>query len=422
MLERLRSSRLANGIHVVSYEIPDAEEVKFYILLRVGGRNESAELSGASHFIEHMFFKGTPRRNAKEISQAIESLGGYANAATACETTVLYAKVPYEKAGVAVDVLADLLYNASFDPKELASERDVILSEIQMCDDQPDQVAFEANHAQLWPNHPLGRPIAGTAESVQTLTRSALLAHLKRHYIPANTLFAFSGRIDHDTCRRLVAPYAAKKRNPRILPQPVPFDSAAPHVPLQVIERDVRQTQLVFGWRTPGTDDLRENAILRVLSALLGATSMSRLFQSVRERRGLCYAISSSCISRRDTGAFLISTGCFPEKARLCAKAIADEVRRLRERPVPAAELRRTLDYCRGSFRLHVDMFWAAGRLLAGLPADPVAELEKLNAVTAADLQEAARRYLTPERLALTVLTPKDAGHGPDVWQPLFRH
>lgn len=423
MLDTLQITRLSNGITVVSLAKPEAESANVAIRVRVGSRNEPEALNGASHFIEHMLFKGTARRSAKGISQAIEGQGGSINAYTDRDNTCYYAKVPYDKVTCALNVLADLFYNSVFDPRELDRERRVIAEEIRMYDDQPDSVAADQLAAQLWPGHPIGRPILGPMETVLSMPRSALLKYREAQYAPSRTLFAFSGRIRHEACVKAVERLTSHVREPRRLREPEPFSSDLGIEPFALIRRPIQQTQLALGWRTPGFDVCSRDPTLGFLSGVLGESMMSRLFQSLRERRGLCYSIYSALSLCIDTGALVIAAGCDPAKAYRGAKAILQEVRKLREVPLGAAELRRTRDYLIGRFRLRMDsspLSWAVTRLLWGLDVTPEATLEALRAVTAEDLRQAAETFLRPENLAFTVVAPEASRPSAEVWADLL--
>lgn len=425
MLETLKVTRLSNGIQVMSVARPEAEGVQVAIYARVGSRNETETLNGASHFIEHMLFKGTPSRTARQISQAIEGQGGVLNAYTDRDVTCYYARVPYDKADLALEVLGDFFYNASFDPRELDRERRVIAEEIRMYDDHPDSVAMDRLAAQLWSGHPLGRPIGGTEQNVLEMSRANLLAYRKANYAPCRTVFAFFGRVDHEACVAKVARLAGRLRNPKALREPEPFTRAIPLAPFSLTRRDIQQTQLAFGWRVPGFEDPKARTTCALLSGLLGESMMSRLFQSIRERRGLCYSVSSDLSSYVDCGALIVTAGCHPDKALGCARAILAEIRRLIERPVGAAELRRTRDYQCGRFRLRMDSSpasWAANRLLFGLDTDAEAVLEAVRAVTADELRVAAEAFLRPDALAMTVVAPSKAKHSAEEWASVMKY
>ncbi len=425
MLETLKVTRLSNGIQVMSVARPEAEGVQVAIYARVGSRNETEPLNGASHFIEHMLFKGTPARTARQISQAIEGQGGVLNAYTDRDATCYYARVPYDKADLALEVLGDFFYNASFDPRELDRERRVIAEEIRMYDDHPDSVAMDRLAAQLWSGHPLGRPIGGTEQNVLEMSRANLLAYRKANYAPCRTVFAFFGRVEHEACVAKVARLAGRLRNPKALREPEPFTRAIPLAPFSLTRRDIQQTQLAFGWRVPGFEDPKARTTCALLSGLLGESMMSRLFQSIRERRGLCYSVSSDLSSYVDCGALIVTAGCHPDKALGCARAILAEIRRLIERPVGAAELRRTRDYQCGRFRLRMDSSpasWAANRLLFGLDTDAEAVLEAVRAVTADELRVAAEAFLRPDALAMTVVAPSKAKHSAEEWASVMKY
>ncbi len=425
MLDTLQITELPNGLKVATFTKPQAEGVQVAIHTRVGSRNEPEALNGASHFIEHMLFKGTARRSAKAISQAIEVHGGALNAYTDRDHTCYYATVPYNKTNVALDVLADLFYHATFDPKELDRERRVIAEEIRMYDDQPDSLALDRLIAQLWSGHPLGRPILGTLDGILSMPRAKLLAYRKAHYAPCRTLFTFVGRVEHDACVKAVTKLAGHLRNPSELPEPEPFSRVIPLDPFTLTRRRIQQTQLAFGWRMPGLLSSDELPASIFLSCLLGETMMSRLFQSLRERRGLCYSVSSGLTHSIDCGGLVVTAGCDAEKAYSGAKAILAEMRRLIEKPVGAAELRRTRDYLCGRFRLRMDgapMSWASGRILFNLPLDPEAFLERYRAVTAADIQALAQHTLQPDSMAMTVVAPETARHSAEDWARLLTY
>lgn len=425
MLDHLQITELSNGIKVVSLAKPEAESVRIAIHVRVGSRNETEELNGASHFIEHMLFKGTKRRNAKAISQAIEGQGGSINAFTDKDNTCYYATVPYDRAHVAFDVLTDLFYQATFDEKELNRERYVIAEEIHMYDDQPDSVALDNLNAQLWSGHPLGRPVLGSIENVLNLSRDALLNYRESNYAPKRTVFAFFGRVQHDKCVKMVEKVAGTFKNPTHLREPEPFTRAIPLDPFSITHRAIQQTQLAFGWRAPGLNEATKLPALSFLSCALGETMMSRLFQTIRERRGLCYSINSGVGLNIDCGSLGIFAGCDTTKAYQGARAILAEVRRMIERPLSAAELRRTRDYLIGRFRLRMDgapIGWAATRLLFGASIDPHAMVESLRAVTATDIQTLAAEIMSPDRLALAIVAPEKDKRSAEAWAKVLQY
>ena len=422
MLESLQITTLDNGIKVVTLTNPHAEGVHVGIHARVGSRNETEALNGASHFIEHMLFKGTKKRSAKAISQAIEGQGGVINAYTDKDNTCYFAKVPYNHASVAFDVLGDLFYNATFDEKELERERSVILEEINMYDDQPDSVAMDQLNRQLWAGHPLGRPILGPVETILNLSRERLMAYRDAQYTPNRTVFAFHGRIRHDVCVRKVEALAGHLKNPKMVREPETFTRAIPMEPFAITRRHIQQTQLAFGWRAPGLNEQERLPTLALLSCVLGESMMSRLFQTIRERKGLCYSIHSGTALCHDCGALIVAAGCDSKKAFSGAQAILGEIYKLAHRPLSAAELRRTRDYLCGRFRLMLDrapMGWAVGRVLFGFDANPAAVLDGYRAVTSQAVQTLAAELFTPHRTALSVVAPESVRPTDDAWEQL---
>jgi predicted Zn-dependent peptidase len=426
MLDQLKFTRLANGIGILTLAKPEAQSVQMAIHVRVGSRNEPEALNGASHFIEHMLFKGTPTRSAKAISQAIEGVGGALNAYTDRDNTCYYAKVPYDKADIAFDVLTDLFYNATFDPKEFDRERRVIIEEIRMYDDQPDSVAMDQLVQQLWSGHPLGRPILGPIDTIMSVPRQAILDYRKANYTPSRTIYAFCGRVNHEECVAKVKQRFGRLREPKTTREPEVYSRAIPMDPFVLTRREIQQTQLAMGWRIPGFADAKGYPYaLCALSALLGESMMSRLFQSIRERRALCYSINSFTTLGNDNGALIITAGCDPAKAFLGAKAILAEIRKLIEKPIPKAEFNRTIEYLCGRFRLRMDaspIGWFAGRALFDRPMDPEEDLLALRNLTPQDLQTAAATYLRPEQLALSIVAPHHAQHTAADWSSIMNY
>ncbi len=408
MLKNVKVTTLPNGIRVVTMAKPDAEGVRIAIHARVGSRNEPFELNGASHFIEHMLFKGTAKRSAQHVTRSIEGQGGNINAYTDRDNTCYYAAVPHEKQRVALDILTDIYLNASFDAKELDKERRVIVEEIRMYDDQPDSVAFETMIMQLWSGHPLGRTILGPEETILSLPREALLAYRAQHYAPSRTLFAFAGRVQHDRCVADVWKRTAHLKAPTALREPEPFSRIIPLEPYRFIARPIAQAQIALGWRIPGMEDQDAAAKYRTLSCLLGESMMSRLFQHLRERKGLCYSVAADAAFYTDCGALCITAGCDATRGKIATKSILEELDKLAQKPISAAELRRTKDYLCGRFRLRMDglpIGWIATRTLFGYDADPNQLLARYRAVTATDLQHCAQTLLQSPH-ALTLVAP----------------
>lgn len=419
MLEKLKVTALDNGIRVVSYPEQDSESVRMGIFVRVGSRNERLCEGGVSHFIEHMLFRGTAKRTARAISEAIEGHGGDMNAWTSQDTTCFYAKVPHNKATSCFGVLGDLFYHSTFEARALERERHVIAEEIRMYADQPDTVAQERLMAQLWEDHPLGRPILGTMESVLAMKREQLVDYWQTNYVPSRMVFAFGGRVKHERCVAMVERLAGHLKNPANLREPEVFSRAIPMSPFSLERRvGIQQAQLAMGWRTPGWTESTRLPAVAYLSCILGETMFSRLPQRLRERLGLCYSVNSGVTQMFDCGALQIAAGCDPERALKATTAILSEVRSLIERPISAVELRKMRNYLCGRYRLRMDapLWGVATRILFGIEVDPEGTLARLEGVTAADIQREAATLLTPENLVMAAVLPQNTVGSTEQW------
>ena len=384
-----RVTRLANGLTIATAEMPHLASVSLGLWVAVGGRFEPTALNGASHFIEHMLFKGTRRRNAEQISQAVEGIGGYLNAFTSEENSCFYAKATHQHFDELLDVIVDMFLNSTFDPVELDKERGVIKEELAMELDQPHQLVQELLNETLWPDHPLGRSLTGTVKTIDSLTRADLLAFRRKNYVAPATLIVAAGACRHQKVVRSVRRFA-------------------PRFP---------------GGESPGFErccsrqDPRRYP-LRVLNAILGENMSSRLFQVLREERALAYSIHSSLAFYDDVGALTISAGMDADKLPQALRLIRDELRRLSARPPGAAELRRARDYIIGQLDLGLEgsehqMTWVGEQFLAHGRIVTAAEIKHhLRNVTAADIRGVAREYFLPDRVSLAVVSPLKSVRG----------
>lgn len=400
---------LRNRLRVVLVPC-EAESVAFGLFVASGSRHETPATAGISHFIEHMLFKGTPTHSALDITQAIEGRGGNFNAYTSEEGTVFYAHLPYEYLPEAVDILSDMYLHASIAPEEFVRERKVVLEEIKMYADDPESVVTENLQRALFPGHPLGAPVAGSAESLMALTPEDMRAYIAAHYTADRTVAVVVGRFDPEAALKLVEsrldvpPVKARRaaRSPRLLP------------PLTEITatKDVQQTQLALGYRTFGVTDPRKYAA-SVLDAVLGRGMSSRLFQEVREKRGLSYDISSRMQFFSDAGMFMIAAGLDGAQAALTLKTIDREIDRIRTRRVPAAELRRIKEFMLGNFRLSHERvlskmsFYGSTALSFGRLVTPEEQVAGTKAVTAEDVLAAAQDIFKPENRSISWVKPK---------------
>lgn len=420
MLDTVQVSRLRNGATVVSVAEADAESVSVGVWVGVGGRYEKPALSGASHFLEHMLFKGTATRSALEISQAIEGRGGYFNAFTQEESTCYYARLPYEYLPHAVDVLADMYVNAVLKEEEVARERDVILEEIKMYQDLPQHLVQEKFQEAVFRGHALGAPLSGDERTLRGMDRAELLRFKTRAYAPSATVFAFAGRLDHAACvARVEQAYGHVARRSGLSCRPV--DGGVGQDRFVMAKKEIGQVHAVVGFRVFGRHDDRRYA-LRVLNGLLGENMSSRLFQSVREKQGLCYSIQSSYQLFEETGVFAVSGGFDSQRAEAALRLTAKELRRVVDKRVGPAELKRTKDYLLGTFRLGLEgtgsqmMFVGESLLNYGRVINPSETLEGIRSVTAEDVQRVAADVLDPGRMTLSVVVPTGQPQDEAAW------
>jgi predicted Zn-dependent peptidase len=409
-----RISRLENGITVATAETPHMASVSLGVWVGVGGRFEPAEVCGVSHFIEHMLFKGTPRRNAREISQDVEGVGGYLNAFTTEENTCFYAKAGHGRVQQVWEVLADMFLDSNFDPVEIEKERNVIKEELAMYLDQPHHHVQELLNETLWPDHPLGRPLTGTEETLERLNRDEMLAYKGENYVARNTLVTLAGNIEHKDAVALVSKFARRfpKANRRTF-QPVTVEQTAPRVRLH--SKKVEQTQLALGVRTCSRHDDRRFA-LRLLNVILGENMSSRLFQVLREDNGLAYSICSSLSFFDDVGTLTVSAGVETEKIEKSLKLIIGELAQLAEQLASRAELRRARDYVFGQLDLNLEntenqMTWLGEQYLGyGKIISPEELKERIGEVTPRDIRCVARDFFRPERFNLALVSPVKGG------------
>jgi predicted Zn-dependent peptidase len=410
MMMDVQSTLLPNGLRVVTAAMPHVESVSVGIWVGAGGRCEPKDLSGISHFIEHLLFKGTKHRSAREISQAIEGRGGDINAFTQEESTCYYARVAVEHMESALDVLLDMYLQPRLAADDVRKERDVVIEEIMMYRDQPQHLVDEMLGEALWCKHALGRPLTGSPETVRGLGRKELIAYRARHYTPSNTVIALAGKVDHKLCVERVSAYFPGKERARAR-RAAPIGRHVSQEAMCLKEKDSEQAHVAMGFRLFGRRDERRYA-LKLLSVILGENMSSRLFQVVREQYGLAYAVQSGVHLFDDTGALMVSAGL--ERARLdrAMRLIYREIRRLKQSTVGRRELNRARDYAIGQLRLGLEgatsqMMWVGEHFISyGQLISPEESVAALAAVTAADIRGLAQQVLRADRLSVAMILP----------------
>ena len=391
----------------------EAESVAVGVFVASGSRHETEKTAGISHFIEHMLFKGTPTRRPIDITRAIEGRGGNFNACTGEEATCYFAHLPDEYLSEAIDILSDMYLRATVPDDEFEREKQVIVEEIRMYADEPDSVAMENLQRGLFPKSRLGAPIAGSPASLAPMRPEDLRRYVKGHYLPESTVIVVAGSFDAGRAATLVERAFRDFRPPPRRPRR-PSDSPLAGRPTAEtsVAREIAQAQLALGYRTFGVRDRRKYAAT-VMDAVLGRGMSRRLFQEVREKRGLSYDISSRMQFFADAGMFTVAAGLDPKKARAALATVDREIRRICEKPVSAAELRRTKEFLTGNFRLSHErvtskLFFYGQTLLAfGRLVAPAEQVEGIRAVTAAEVQAVAKSIFQPSNRSISWVVPK---------------
>ncbi len=408
----VRRTILPGGLRVVTESLPAVRSVALGIWVGVGSRDEDLSHAGATHYLEHLLFKGTSRRTALEISAEMDAAGGEMNAFTAKEYTCYYARVLDADLPLAVDVLSDMVTSSLIAPKDVDAERNVVLEEIAMNEDDPSDTVHEAFTAKLFGDTPLGRPILGTTDSINAITRDQIFEHYQARYTPEHLVVAAAGNLDHDTVVELVRQAfgsalerSAEPAAPRLGGDHQPDQPVG--VGTTLVSRGIEQANLVLGCPALARTDQRRFA-LGVLNAAFGGGMSSRLFQEVREKRGLAYSVYSFSGQHADTGVWGIYVGCLPSKADEVLAICTEEISRLVEGGLTDAELARGKGQVRGSIVLSLeDPSSRMSRLgkseLVYPRLEPVDEvLAAIDAVSHDDIRIIASEILTrPKTLAV---------------------
>jgi predicted Zn-dependent peptidase len=410
MVEEVRNIRreiLPNGLIILTEEMTHLRSITIGVWVRTGSRHEDPQYNGISHFLEHMVFKGTRNRSAEDIARQVDSIGGNMDAFTAKECVCFTIKVLDEHVPIALDVLSDLVLNPIFDTKDIARERGVILEEIKMDEDSPDYLVHEIFTQNFWKDHPLGKPILGTKETVRRFEHDLLIDYYSKRFVPKNLIISAAGNVRHEEFVEQVA------QRFRDLPAGSNgFHDTPPRTVSRIIMRNkksLEQVQICVG--VPAYPIAHENRYaVYVLNTLLGGGMSSRLFQNIRERQGLAYAIYSELNPYRDTGCLSIYAGTSRESAPKVVQSIVNEFRALKSSPVPAEELRRAKDQLKGSLMLSLESSSARMSNLARqemyfdrfLGLDEI--IARVEAITEEHLTAVAQEFFRTESIAVTVL------------------
>ncbi|MDO9541723.1 MAG: pitrilysin family protein [Kiritimatiellia bacterium] len=406
----VRETRLGNGIRVVTAELPRVQSMAIGIWVGVGGRYESMKLSGISHFIEHLLFKGTEKRSARDISRAIEGRGGFCNAFTQEESTCYYARVAYDHAWKVLDILGDMYLHPRFDQADIDREKSVIMEEIMMYRDQPEHVVQEMLIENLWRDHELGRPLIGSPETLKNINRDQIIAFKRKKYVPEATVLTFTGKVDHAECVKIVAQLMGRIR-PASAPSYRLVTAAVPQHNLALKGKEIEQTHMALGFRIFGRHDKRRYA-LKILNVILGENMSSRLFQTIREKNGLAYSIGSGAQLFAETGALVINAGLDRNRRAKAIELILREIKRLKDELISLKELSMAKQYVIGHLRLALEnplgqMMWVGEHILNyGSVIPPEEVVGAITAVRAEDVQKTAEAIFKDRLATFSMLSP----------------
>jgi predicted Zn-dependent peptidase len=404
-------TQLKNGVRVITNSMPHTQSVSTILYYGVGSRYEEDRIAGISHYIEHMVFKGTKKRpTAKDISEAIEAVGGVLNASTGREITNYWAKVPKTHFALSFDVLSDMLLNANFDPAEIEKERKVIIEELHQTLDSPPDLVNEDINQVLWGEQAVGRDIGGSDATVGSISREDLLGYMKEYYLPADMVVSVAGNIEHDEVVRLVEDTLGQlPAGERPIAGPAKALDGGPR--LHIYFKETEQANLCLAVPSLNYTDPRRY-VLSMMDTIMGSGMSSRLFQEIREQRGLAYTVDSYSNQLSDTGAWIIYSGVDPDNIDDTIRAIIGEMKKLREEKVPEAELVKAKEYNKGRMLLGLEdtrsvASWAGGQELL---LDRILTVEEvvsyIEAVTTDQIFELAQEMFQPENLRLSVVGP----------------
>jgi predicted Zn-dependent peptidase len=402
---------LSNGVRVVTEVMPHVRSVSVGVWVGTGSRRESPEQNGITHFIEHMLFKGTHKRSAEEIARSVDSIGGNLDAFTAKELVCYNTKVLDEHLSQAFDVLADLVLHPQFREEDIAKEKGVILEELKMEEDNPDYLLHEIFTGNFWKDHPLGKPILGTKETIKRFDHEAVERYYRAEYVPANTFITAAGRLTHEGLVNLAREHFESLPPGQIAPSGPPPTTHA-RIALRN-KKSLEQVQLCLGVPSYPLPH-EERFACYILNTLLGGGMSSRLFQNIREKQGLAYAVFSELNPYRDTGCLSIYAGTSLEAARKVVELILKEFRQLKEELAPEEELRRAKDHLKGSLMLGLESTssrmsnLARQQMYFGRFFSLDELVESIEAVTAAHVQRIAQKFFDQKQIALTVLGSLD--------------
>lgn len=405
---------LKNNVNILTEELPHVRSVAVGFFVEVGSRDEDNEICGVSHFIEHLMFKGTKTRSAKDIAETLDAVGGQLNAFTTKEFTCYYARVLDEHFDLAVDLLCDMFFNSKFDQQDIDRERNVILEEIKMYEDSPDELVHDIFAASLWKGHALGRSIIGTADVIASLSREQIMDYYHKFYNPSKLTVAVAGNITHERVINKLKPILESKQGAPYVRNMV---KPTPHQEVVCRNKETEQVHLCIG--APGLKLNDENIyVFQVINTILGGGLSSRLFQEIRELRGLVYTVYSYHTSYHDAGLFCVYAGLSKENIDQVIELILKQIRDIQVNGVNKQELQRAKDQLKGNLLLSLESVntrmsrLGKSQLYLGKVIPPEEIVSLVNKVTADEIQELSKQMLKPENFSLAAIGPwEDCGN-----------
>ena len=404
-MSRIQKTELRSGISVITEEMPDVESSSIGVWVNTGSRNESSKLNGISHFIEHLLFKGTEKRTALDISREIESVGGVLNAFTSREYTCFYVKVLNKDLPLAIDLLSDIFMNSRFDKKEMDKERLVVLQEIKMVEDTPDDLIHDLFAERFWKDHPLGASILGPSSNIKSISRAEILGYFKKHYNPSTVFITAAGGIRHRKVARLLeATFGSLKGATKREAEPAPSSSPG----ARLFKKDLEQVHICLGVPTPPQPHPDRYKVY-LLNTILGGGMSSRLFQEIREKRGLAYSVYTYLSLCRDAGSLIAYAGTSKESSRDVIDLILSEFKKF-PKTVAAAELKNAKEQLKGGMLLGLE---TSDNRMTKLARDeiffgkvvPVKDIVKgIDGVKLSDIRGAASDLLAEENITLVAM------------------
>lgn len=401
---------LDNGLRVITYPMPKMRSVALGIWIKVGGRYENQDNKGISHYLEHMLFKGTKKYSCRKLKESIEGIGGSLNGFTSEEYTCYLVKIPYARLQDGVSVLSDMVLNPLLNKEDMEKERTVILEEIKMYEDLPQSHVHDLLDELLYPDQPLGMKILGSFNSVNRLTDRELAEFKARHYCSANIVVSASGCLKHnELVRRIKGNFSGLKEGAR--GSFLPANLTQTHPKLKILDKDTEQTHLALGFHALSKSDPMRY-ILDILHIVIGGNMSSRLFEEVREKKGLAYEIASAIKRYHDTGVFLVHAGIDNKRVPEAIGLILDELFKIRSELIKSDELKRAKEFYLGQLMLSLEdtmdnMLWVGESLVSLDKVCSVKEIiSKVNAVSRIDIRRLANRLITKERINLALIGP----------------